>query len=534
VVALVAVLATSALLLLVVSGLNVGGMLLARGVARARATAVEVALGARGGVLVRGHLVEALILFLGGAVLGVGGSFAATEWLRRFEPPFSLPLVFDITPRAGALAAAVGVTLLVALAVALLPARQALRRRGAVATILQSGGRAGEARALSRTLRVVVAAQVALAIVLLVAAALFIRSLAGARSIDPGFALDDRWVFRAAPAASDLDPERRRIWLETLLERLAATAGIEAVGATTRLPLGLGSSTATAALVGPDGSERTLEVDSSAIDAGYLAALDLPLVAGRPLRGDDRAFAVVNQTLALKLAGSAEEAVGRRLSIDGSERTVVGVVRDSKVRRLWEAPRDLVHLPLGAPAGAAPAGHGVVVVSRLERAVLTDLLRRVLREYDPTVPAPAVRSLADNAAISLLPQRLAGGVATVLGAVCVAVAAIGLYGLFAFWVAARTQELGVRRAVGASSAALARMVLVQCARQIAVGAAVGVALAVGAAFLLRGLLVGVHPADPAALALGLGVLAIAAAVAVAPPLRRALAVDPSAALREEG
>jgi predicted permease len=470
----------------------------------------------------------------------VWGAFALTDWLRRFEPPFSVPLVFDVAPRPGALAVAVVIALGAGLAVGLLPTRQLWRQRAGAAAALGGGTRGSAAAGVSRALRLVVALEVALALVLLVAAALFARSLGGARAIDPGFAMEGRWAFRVGPVAAGLEAGRRSAWFGGLVERLAATPGIDAAAQTTRLPLGLGSTTTRAGFTVAGGEPVSLEVDVQTIDAGYLPALAIPLVAGRNLEARDgevasQPVALVNETLARRLIGGSErpvaDALGGVVASDGVERVVVGVARDSKVRRVWEEPRPLLELPAG-PSAAGP--RTIVVASRLDRGAIADLVAREVRAFDPAVPRPLVLSLAERAAISLLPQRLAGAIAAALGAVCLAVAAAGLFGVVAFWVAARTQEIGIRRALGATDGALRRLVLRQCLHQLALGAGLGLPLAAGAGFLLRGLLVGVGPFDPLALAAASSVLAAAGLLAAWSPLRRALRVDPAGALRGEG
>ncbi|MCM2270801.1 MAG: ABC transporter permease, partial [Thermoanaerobaculia bacterium] len=416
----------------------------------------------------------------------------------------------------------------------LAPALRATRRAPNAA--LHDGGAGAGTRQL-RLRRALVGAQLALSLVLLVAAGLLLRALDKAQRVDPGFRTDGivGVPFSFELAGRDGDGALRL--LEQLIEETRALPWATAVTASATLPLdlsrmGIGG-------VEVDGvespSEFGLETDANVVAPGYFAALAIPL-AGRDFTFADRMererVAIVNRTFearylpagaldrTFRLVGPGEEPVTYR---------VVGVSRDIKASSLDEPARPF----LWVAATQWGARDYYVMVRGADAATMTRDLAAVARRLEPDLPPGSPSRLDEVAATATLPQRLAGSVAGVVGSIGLFLAAVGLYGVVAFSVAARRREMAVRMALGARGADVVRFVLADAARPVAVGTAAGLALAFGLSRLLESLLFGLSANDLVTFAGVPALLVAVAAVAVLVPARRAAAIEPAAALRSE-
>jgi predicted permease len=535
-------LAALAGLVLLIVCVNVGGMLLAEGSARAREVAIRSALGAGRTRLVRQLLGEAVVLFAAGGALGLGLAVVLTRGLAAFEPPMRVPLAIEVAPDARVASFALLLALLSAVVFGLLPALRASRPdllpslRGELDL---QGARGGRLRA------VFVVGQVALSLLLLAAAGLFLRTLHHAARLDPGFEVDGLHMTTLELGLLGGDPARERQVLRQARERVAALPEVESVALASRVPLGLGSSTtrverpdAPPAAMTPGGRDGGLAVDFAVVDEGYFTTLRVPILRGRAFGEADREgaapVAVVNETLARRL-WPERDALGQRLRLgsgaSGESLEVVGVARDGKYRRLWEEPRPHLYLAAAqnhrrrmvlvtrAAAGAGPAV--AAAVAREVRAASADL------------PAERVLEVRDSIGVSLVPQRIAAAAASALGAVGALLAGVGLYGLVAFSVARRTREMGVRLALGARPGDLLRLVLRQGVGLALAGVGLGAAAAAALLRFLGSLLFGVHPLDPWNLAATALLLCAVAGLASFVPARRAARVDPLRALRAD-
>ena len=523
----------AAALVLLIAGVNVAAMLSARAVARRRELAVRAALGAARAQLVRQLLVESLLLFLLGAAGGLALAVVATGALERMPIPAEIPMSLELSPDLRVLAFTLVVSLVTGLAFGLAPAARATRQD--VAVRLRDGGPTGGTRRAIASNGLVVG-QLALSLVLLVAAGLFLRALRSGQTVGPGF--ERAGVATAALNAESwgYDSTRARAFFAALRERLEAAPGVEAVSYTDILPLTFNSMGTRllpeGAAAAPDG-DGGVDVRMADVDAGYFDALRLPLVRGRAftLRDDAASarVAVVNETLARRLAPTGD-AVGRTFRVHGERWTVVGVARDSRYADLGSSAPPVVYLPL---AQSWRPDQTLLVRTSGDPAQAAALLRATVRAIDPALPPPAVMPLTQATSIALLPQRVAALVTGALGAAGLLLATVGLYGIIAYSVSGRTRELGIRVALGARRADVLRMVVREGMWLAGLGVALGLLLAAGAAQLLGNLLLGVSPLDLPTFA---GMSLLFAAVALLAswlPARRAAGADPTVALRAE-
>lgn len=522
-------------LVLLVACTNLAGLLLARASSRRREIGVRLALGASRARLVRQLLAESVLLALPGGALGVVLAAWGTRALSALQPPLPVPVHLDLGLDWRVVGFAFGLTLACGVLFGLAPALQSTRADLLPALHDGTGATAG-ARGL-RLRRVLVTAQVAVSLLLLGGAGLFLRSLANAHAIDLGFEPDGVLLASLDTALGGFGPDAARAAYEGALERVAALPGVEAVSLTTSVPLGLSGGRrgvwveGYAAQPGED-----LEVASAAVGPDYFATLRLPLVRGRGFTRADRAggpgVAVVNETFARRY-WPGQDPLGKRLSTSGDQGPfleVVGLARDAKYVTLGEDPRPFFYTAL-LQEGAGEAT--LLVRTSGPPAASAGAVRAALLALDARLPVFDLRSLTASLGLALLPARLASLVLGSVGVFALALSALGLYGLVAWSAARRTREIGLRLALGASPRDVRRLLLRQGLSLAAVGLVLGLAATLGLGQLLRGFLYGIGPTDVPALlgaTLLLGTTALAASLV---PARRAMRVDPAAALRAE-
>ncbi|HWJ54567.1 MAG TPA: ADOP family duplicated permease [Vicinamibacterales bacterium] len=512
----------AAALVLVIAGVNVAAMLSARYASRSRDLAVRAALGAGRLRLIRQLVTEVLVLFGLGAIGGFVVAAAATSALERLPLPASIPVTLEISPDVRVLAFAIGLALVAGLACGLVPALQGARRD---ITDRLKAESAGSGRRRSRLGRLLVAGQLALSLVLLVAAGLFVRAMDRGSRVDPGFDRDGVLTTTLEPEAWGYDAAATTAFYAAVRERVAATPGVEAVAYTSRVPLMFGSS-----VDGITYGTATRQAHYAGVDEGYFDVLRLPIRRGRGIARTDvdgaPRVAVVNETLARILAPDGD-ALGRTFRFRDADTMIVGIARDAKYASLDEVTPPFFYVPLAqmrdqrryllvrGPAAAGSAIAGAV------------------RARDPRLPAPPVSTLADDTRIALFPQRAAAIVTGGLGATALLLAALGLYGTIAASAVRRTREIGIRLALGASRGEVLRTVVGEGAQLALAGIVIGLPLAALTMPLLRQWLFEIDPLDPATyavLSLLLGMVALAASYL---PARRAAAVDPLRALRTD-
>jgi predicted permease len=532
VVSFLTALQAAAVVVLVIACVNLAGVLLARAASRAREVAVRVALGASRAALVRQLVSETLLLFVLGGTAGVVLAAWAADLLHAFQPGWSLPLRFDLSLDARVFAFGALLTLVAGAVFGLMPAYQASRLDLVPAL---RDGRGSEGGTPARLRRALVVGQVALSMVLLVAAGLFVRTLQRAGVVDPGFDPDGVSSARLDLTLLARDEAHGRAFYQALLERLASTPGARSASLATSLPLRslAPATTAIQAETSPPLPDGGLNVLLNSISPDYFETMHIPLTAGRAFAESDGAdsppVAVVSEALAHRLWPGAD-AIGRRLRHGPVDREVVGVVRDVKARRLTEERQPLLYLPL--TQSFSPRVRALLRAD-VDPAQAAATLRREVGALEQDLPVMDVAPLREVIAFALFPQRMAGAIASALGALGLGLAATGLYGVVAWSVSRRTREMGVRIALGATRANVVTLVLRQGLRLAFAGVVLGALGAAAVAQGLHGLLPGVSPTDPVTFA---GIAALMTAVALLAsyvPARRAARVDPMVALREE-
>ena len=530
-----AVLLVIASLVLMIASMNVASMLLSRAAARRREMAMRMALGAARRRLVRQLLVETLLLFAIGGGVGIVVAFWGTQLLQQLPLPESIPpLNLNFTPDLRVLAVTIGASLLTGLVFGLSPAYQGTRTD--VQAAMRSDS-AGAGRRRSRLRDGLIVAQIAMSLLLLSSAGLFVRALGKGRAVDPGFSVDNVLVATVDVESAGYDDTRARAFFRALRDRLAAIPVMKNVGAGRLLPLSMSNSgidIALASYAPPNGrAGDAFGVNSNTVDAGYFDALRLPILQGRNFndRDDEHApqVAIVNETFARRFFPQGS-AIGQTFRRDSLMVTIVGVTRDSKFLSLDESAAPFVYLPFAQQWRSATTF--LLHYDGPAEAVSAALLRE-MATLDPSLPPPRVSSLRESTAIVLLPQRVAAGVSGALGLIGLLLAAVGLYGLLSFSTTQRTREIGVRIALGASRGGIVRMVLGEGLRLVGFGMMAGFALALFATRALRPFLFGLDPMDPITFgAIGVILLGVAV-IATVIPAARAAGIDPSWSMREE-
>jgi putative ABC transport system permease protein len=518
-------------LVLLIACMNVGNLLVARGIRRQREIAVRFALGAGRGRVLRQLMIENLVL---GILGGIGGTFVAYATNRLLVAslpmlPFGEVFRIDLTLDLRVLLYTGSIALLAALLFGLLPALQS--SRGELAVVLRGTNIAGGRLRLRLAM---LTGQVALSLVLLLTAGLFARLVVRFHNLDPGFASANRLYAPAFVPAPQFTPASGRVFYDQMLARLRALPGVRGASLTTRLPMYAAGIAGTC--VAREGDHPT-PATSTTIDQGFLDALQIPLLEGRDFARTDKAggppVAIVNQALA-HLLWPNQPATGRTLQVGCDEaRTVqvVGVARDSKIRSMNEVTMPHVYLPF------SQTYEGGIVFLVIETAgdpgLLAERVRQTLVSAHPDFRTYGVRLLSDSLDASFWQARFELWVLGILGTLALVLAAVGMYGVLAYHVTARTREIGIRIALGARPREVVELVIAQGLRVAIAGIAIGLLISAMASRLLTTLLQGVSPTDAVTWSSAAGVWIAVALLACWLPARRATRVEPVVALREE-
>ena len=525
-------------LVLLIACANVANLMLARATTRTREMGIRAALGASRWRLVRGLLIEGLILSIAGAALGVLLAYLGVTVIKAWLPA-GLPRVAAIGMDLRVLAAAIGAAVLTGIFFGLVPALQSSRPD--LTSSLKEGGRSATAGGSGQALRsLLIVAEVALAVVLLVGAGLFIGSFAKLMAIDPG--LDYRNVLvlnvglRVVPGQIQEALKRGRAYTDQMLEAVRRVPGVQSADAVSGgLPL-TGSWSRTSVTLPGRGELKGDDdsVDRRTISPGYLQALRIPLKRGRYLTAEDREnaplVAVVNEAATRKY-WPGQDALGQRLTMNSRDYTVVGIVGDIRHLGPETPPRQEVYVPMaqeqmvGATLVMKTAGDPLAVLPAVKAAIWS-----VNREQRLTGDTVTMAQYMDR----LIAQRRFNMALLVLfGVLGLVIAAVGIYGVMAYIVAQRTNEIGVRMALGATRANVIGMVLKRSGLLMAAGLAIGGVSSWYLAATVKTLLFQIEPTDVRVFAASVLTLALAGLAASAIPARRAAGVDPLVALRQE-
>ena len=535
--ALLVLLGAVGFVLLIACG-NVANLLLVRAASRRKEVAVRSALGARSGDLARQFLTESLVLAAAGALLGLALAFGGLKLLAALKPD-GLLWVETIPIDAAVLGFTCVLAVLTGIVFGFVPLMQV--RRTDVQSTLREGGRSGGPdRRGTATRRGLVVAQVALSLMLLTGAGLLMRSFARLQQVDPGF--DPAGVVTmniALPEARYTNDTTRIAFFDALLPRVAALPGVQAVGAASSVPLTGGWSTSFTVEglavpegeMGPYGNFRVVSPD-------FHRTLRIPLLRGRRFTDADRMgappVAIVDDLMA-KRYWPGQDPIGKRVSVSGSDddpdwAEVVGVVGHTRQDGLESEGRAQLYMPYrqlmipGLTLAVRTAGDPTQVAGAVRAAV---------REVDPDQPIAEVQTMDDLVSSALGPRRFAMVLLGLFAAVALVLAAVGIYGVMSFDVARRSQEIGVRMALGAEAGSVLRLVLRQGLVLAGIGVVLGVLGSLALTGLIRSQLYEMSAVDPVTFGLVVVLLLAVASLASLVPARRATRVDPLNAMRAD-
>ena len=529
---------------LLIACANVANLMLARAAVRSKEMAVRVAMGASGWQVVRQMLSESLLIALAGATLGIGFAYGLLQWIKANllgGIPFWMQFRIDWQ----VLAFTIEVAVVTAFVFGLVPALQAARPN-LVDTLRDAGARGSSAgRGRQRLRSGLVIAEVALSVILLVGAALLIRSFLGMQNVKPGFDPSNLLTLRVTLVGPQYDSTYKRFaFWDRLLTQVNARPGIISAGITNNVPLAGGNNNSFFIPEGQaiqPGAEPLLEIRW--VSPRYLETLKVPLVRGRMFTQQEWAdsgatgrVAVINEYMAKQFWKNPDEALGKRFTFgyatDTLTRwiTVIGVAADIKHKRLTSEPDFQGYMPYIQGGWNSAA---IVVRTLGDPTRATPTVLAALKETGPYVPAYRVLSMDETIHRSYWQQALYSKMFTAFAAIALVLAAVGVYGVIAYSVSQRTREIGVRVALGAQRRNVLRLILGDGAVLAAAGIGIGLVGALGVTRFMRAMLYGVTPFDAVSVVTVTMVLTAIVFVASYIPARRAARVDPVEALKQE-
>ena len=523
-----------ALFVLLIACVNVANLLLARATSREREIAIRAALGASRKRLLRQLLIESLLLAtaggIGGIFLALWGANLLTFFLPPLHLPVGLPLGVDRAVLAFTLILSLGTGVIFGLAPAWRGSRADLNNS------LKEGARgSGAGRGSHRLRDLLVVSEMMLATVLLMGAGLLLRSLHNAENKGPGFNSNHVTVAAFDLRATDYTGPQGSLYFDRLIERIRAYPGVQSVSSERFVPLwftGRGYSSVKIQGYTPDPNED-MGIDFNVIGSDYFHTLQIPLLNGRDFAEQDRADApkvvIVNQTMANRFWPGAS-AVGHQVYVWDEWRAVVGVAHDIKYHRMNEDPRSFIYFPQLQANGTEA---NILVRASLPTAAVIANVRAAAKSLDTKVQPMETDDLEGLLHVSLFANRIAATLASVLGALGMLLAGLGIYGVLSYSVSQRLREIGIRLALGAQTKDVLRLIVGHGLRLALVGAAVGALVSVMARRGMSSLLFGISATDPVTFVVVLCVVTLAAAFAAYIPARRAMRVDPMTALRHE-
>jgi putative ABC transport system permease protein len=522
-------------LVLLIACANVANLLLARAGTRQKELAIRAALGAGRFRLARQMLTECLLLAIAGGAAGLLLAFWLTRLLGSLNSTDAIgemARVAAITIDLRVLGFTLVISLLTGLLFGLLPALRLSRPDLNIS--LKEGGRGSgfHGRSLRSALMV---SEVALAVVLLVGAGLLIRSFAKLLDIDPGYRAENRLTARISLPPRYRDNSQRVDFYERLLQRLAALPGVDAVGATSHLPLTGYNMGSTLRVEGrsPQEGERGISVPVARVNPDYFRTMGIGLRAGRIFNDGDTqgapSVALLSETLARRLFPN-EDPLGKRLSLAGSGTTVIGVVSDIRYTGLNGEIEQGVYLSyrqLPRP------GMALVLRGTMDPVHLAPAVSKAVQEIDPALPVYDVMTMNERLSNSIAARRFNLLLLTGFAALALLLAGVGVYGVISYVITQRTHEIGIRMALGAQSADVLRLFIKQGMATVLFGVGLGLVGAIGLTRVMNSLLFGVKATDPGTFACVALLLSLIALLACYLPARRASRIDPLIALRHE-
>jgi putative ABC transport system permease protein len=539
--ALLVLLAAVGLVLLVACA-NVANLLLARGSARRREVAVRAALGASGWRLTRQFAAEGLLLAVAATILGAGLAIAGVRLLVALAPA-DIPRIAEVAVDLRVLAVALVVAIAAGITFGMVPALQARRvdLQGSLKGDVGHGASAGVER--TRVRSVLVVAECALAVMLVIGATLLIKSFWHIQRVDAGFRSDGilKAEYQLPSSRYPVDFSRfpdfkeMHAFTDGLLQRAARLPGVESVAIAGNHPLDPGS-TNSFRIVGRESEAATQpEITIRRVTPGYFRTMGVPLVRGRLLADSDTTTAptvvLINDAAARRFFPD-QEPLGKQINFWGSSRTIVGIVGNERFQGLAEAPPIGLYAPL-AQVPSANGANALLVRSSGDPSLLVAGVRAAVREQDPALAVFGLEPLVETVSRSIAERRFTMLVLGLLAFVALFLAAIGVHGVLSYTVTQRTREIGIRLALGAPPSGVLRLVVGQGLILALTGTAIGLAAAFALTRSMGTLLFGVTPTDPLTIAVVPLALALVALAASYLPARRATMVDPVRALRAD-
>jgi predicted permease len=522
-------------LVLLIACANLANLLLAQSAGRQKEIGLRAALGASQVRMARQLLTESMVLAILSGVVGLAIAYAGRAVLWSFRPPFILDGDVDLSFDSHVLFFTLGVALLTAVTIGLAPAVKVAKPN--LIEALNVGGRGGTVGWTRSPLRsLLVVTEIALALVALIGAGLFVRSMQSAQRIDPGFESKKLFVFAFDLGALHYDEGRGQQYFRVAIDRAKAVPGVESATIASNFPLGGGLGRT----VFPEGQDeasgyRGTLTQLNDVDTNFFRTLRIPLVGGRDFTDADRKnthpVAIISEAMANQF-WPGQNAVGKRFHFFGEPqlREVVGVVRNTVVNAIGEDPQPLAYLPL--TQDFAPAATMQVRTSGSPESVIA-AVRSQVQSLDTNLALTNLNTIEELIDQGLWAPRVGAGLLAVFGALALLLAIVGVYGVLSYSVSQQTREIGIRMAMGARTASVLSLVVRQGMRLALVGLALGLVIAFAGMRLLSSLLFGVSAHDPATFAGVSLILATAAILGCYVPARRAAKINPISALRYE-
>ena len=524
-------LAAMVAIVLLVTCANIANLLLARGTGRSRETGIRLALGATRGRLVRQYVTESLLLSFAGGIASIVAAHWTSGWLARAVITRSgdLPPVFAPDSRVWIFTA--GLSIASALAFGLVPALRTIQA-GLIHGIIAN--QRVTAHAALKSMRPLVAVQLALSFAMVFGAVLLGRTLAYFGRIDPGFEPDHLVSAEIDPDSSGYNRDQTMALVERLLTAVQSLPGVRSASLST---CGLVANCSYRSGFQIEDAGGGHNINNNWIAPGYFATVGIPVVAGRDFTDRDRAqsarVAIISESIARRYFPD-QNPIGKRLGYQKVVDTeIVGVVRDARSITLRDAPIPMVYFPISQPPSFRPFPHSLDVRVSGDAPLAVAPIREAIARAEPGLLVDGVSPMSARLDRNVSRERLIAYLASAFGLLALALACVGLYGVLSYTVARRTQEIGVRMALGARPGDLIRMVIGDGTRVVVVGTIVGAFAAIGVGRLIKTLLVGVSASDPITY-VAVGVVLVGTSLAASYiPARRAARVNPIAALRAD-